>query len=59
MIHPINIQAGMVNKHVRLAPPVNALKIEGAEANAHPSRAIRACTAATNECIFSTQHAAP
>ena len=34
MIHPINIQAGMVNKHVRLAPPVNALKIEGAEANA-------------------------
>jgi len=31
--------------------------IEGTEAHAHPSHAIRAYTAATNEDIFSTQYA--
>ena len=37
-------------------PPVNAHKIEGTEAHAHPSRAIRANTAPTNVDIFSTQY---
>ena len=32
-------------------------RTQGAEAHAHPSRAIRAYTAATNEDIFSTQYA--
>ena len=36
-------------------PPVNAHKFEGTEAHAHPSCAIRAYTAPTNEDIFSTQ----
>ena len=39
-------------------PPVNAHKIEGTEAHAHPSHAIRAYTAATNEDVFSTRDAA-
>ena len=38
-------------------PPVNAHTIEGTEAHAHPSHAIRAYTAATNEDIFSPQYA--
>ena len=37
-------------------PPVIAHKIEGLHLT-HPSRAIRAYTAATNEDIFSTQYA--
>ena len=39
-------------------PPVDAHWTEGAEAHAHPSHAIGACTAPTNEDVFSAQHAA-
>ena len=54
---PTAAGGSMASRHRRHGLPSTRIKIEGLHLT-HPSHAIRACTAATNDDIFSTQYAA-